>query len=291
MAEILTPSQYDGDCFASPFALRIEHLELIKATPNGMGAADEDEPPMVGRFVGLAAAGGLDYQNDDINQKGLKWDLFKSDGWFNYEHKQGPAHVIAFPAKDCDCISMAKDANGNDATRVIGDMLLAKPLARETWETMVALQKAHSERQLGFSIEGIRVTRDSTDPRIVRHATVRNIAITACPIRTTARVETVFCKSFAALEGYLVKGDDSGVISIGNQPAPGNDPSASLSALLRQSIDGPVVLRHSEPWTVGMVEQELLKAFPHLRKTGNLRKAAEQVRFLQALRMNGHPLT
>ena len=77
----------------------------------------------------------------------------------------------------------------------------------------------------------------------------------------------------------------------GNQPAPGNDPSASLSALLRQSIDGPVVLRHSEPWTVGMVEQELLKAFPHLRKTGNLRKAAEQVRFLQALRMNGHPLT
>lgn len=179
------------------------------------------------RIVGIVSASGKDFQGETLDQRGLDWDYFVKHGWFNHEHQQGPEHVLGFP----ESVSAAKDDEGNDATRVVGHLLMDLPLAKSIHALAMALQKSGSKRQIGFSVEGQVVERDPLDPKKVLKARVRNVAITAHPVRSTARFEMV--KSLSDLSD-IVKSEGAQDAGYQTPPSGGGD----VSALLPQSIDG-----------------------------------------------------
>tara|TARA_B100000282_G_C31712669_1_gene481898 strand:- start:230 stop:958 length:729 start_codon:yes stop_codon:yes gene_type:complete len=163
----------------------------------------EDAEPMTARIGGIVSTQSKDQQGDEILQKGIDWTYALSKGWFNYEHKQGPDAVLGHP----DTIEPTTH-NGEPATRIEGVLYLHKPLAREIYQTAMALEKAQSDRRLGFSVEGQVVARDKA--KIVK-SKVLNVAITAHPVNAEARFDVL--KSLAAAAGYQTPPSMGGSLS------------------------------------------------------------------------------
>lgn len=201
------------------------------------------------RIVGIVSASGKDFQGETLDQKGLDWDYFVKHGWFNHEHQQGPEFVLGFP----ESVSAAKDNDGNDATRVVGHILTDLPLAKAIYEVAMALQKSGSGRQIGFSVEGQVVERDVCNPKHVLKAKVRNVAITAHPVRSSARFELV--KSLSTWED-MAKSEAQGV-GYQTPPSGGGD----VAALLPQSLGGK---KGKKKVTYGELFELVKGRFPHL---------------------------
>ena len=176
------------------------------------GSADDAEP-MTARIGGIVSTEGRDQQGDHVVQGGIDWEYALSKGWFNYEHKQGPDAVLGHP----DTIEQT-EYNGEPATRIEGVLYLHKPLAREIYQTAIALDKAQSDRRLGFSVEGQVLMRDKD--RITK-SKVLNVAITAHPVNAEARFDVL--KSLAAA-----------ATTVGYQGTPSM--GGSLSPLIPQSL-------------------------------------------------------
>lgn len=224
-------------------------LDIIK------GSA-EDAEPMTARIGGIVSTEGLDQQGDRVVQEGIDWTYALSKGWFNYEHKQGPDSVLGHP----DTIEPTTH-DGKSATRIEGVLYLHKPLAREIYQTAVALEKAQSTRRLGFSVEGQVLARDKD--RIVE-SKVLNVAITAHPVNAEARFDVL--KSLAAAAaGYQ------------NPAAMGG----SLSPLIPQSISPQVsnaamsALRSRQRINLRDLAKMLADSFPGLSFPDALRYAVK----------------
>jgi hypothetical protein len=173
-----------------------------------------DSEAMTGRIGGLVSTEELDQQGDRIMQKGIDWSYALSKGWFNYEHAGGPDNVLGHPENIVETVH-----KGQPATRIEGVLYLHKAKAREIYETALAMQKSQTDRRLGFSVEGQVKARDGD--RIVK-SKVLNIAITAHPVNTDARLDVL--KSLAAA-------------SIGYQ-APAGMGVGNIAPLIPQSLSG-----------------------------------------------------
>ena len=177
--------------------------------PNGNNNADG-----VGYIAGIVSTDDQDREGETIDQSGLDWDYFLSSGWFNHEHRPGPEAVLGHPTK----IERIDD----HSTRVEGVLYLAKPLAKECYDTAVAIKKANANRSLGFSIEGVVQMRDPQNKKRVLKAKVLNVAVTSAPVNPNTNLELI-ARSMNASIGY-------------QEPAI-PDADDSLSALVQQSID------------------------------------------------------
>lgn len=187
-------------------------FEVAKASPNG-----GDSEPMTARIGGIISMETVDQQGETLVQDGVDWGYFLDKGWFNYEHQSGPENVLGHPER-----VTSTSVGGKPATRVEGVLYLAKPRAREIYETAQAMQKAKVDRRLGFSVEGQVVERDPSNHRRIKKARVLNVALTAHPVHPDARLE-LLARSLTA----------SGV---GYQSPAMPSPVGSLSPLLPQSI-------------------------------------------------------
>jgi len=184
---------------------------------NAMKKASDDptQDNTKGFIAGIVSTDDVDFEGERILQDGLDWSYFKKHGWFNYEHQPGAAAVLGHPTKI--------ERIDEKSTRVEGCLYLDKPLAKDCYETAIAMEKAGGERSLGFSIEGKVVLRDPMNPKKVLKANVINVAVTAHPVNPNTNLE-VIAKSMGADVGY--------------QEASIPDADASMSALVEQSLEG-----------------------------------------------------
>lgn len=245
---------------------------------------DPDKPKLVreefsgvpvAKVVGLVAASGRDFQGEDIDQVGIDWSYFRKSGWINYEHQGGMENVVGYP--DPDGIEEAVDAEGNPATRVTMWILLDKR-GTEIYNKMRFLQKAGGSRQFGFSIEGQALERDPANPKRITKCRIKNVAITAHPVRDTARVEMV--KSLASLatidlaqtqipeNAESAESNTSGTPTLSYKTADEN-----LRTMLPDHVTSQPV---SKTITYEDLCGRLRKAFPRMDET-SIRKAARRL--------------
>ncbi len=184
-----TSAQFD------PFATWAP-LDLIKADDGLDGAR--------ARIHGIISTEARDFQGEEIAQDGIDWSYFIKSGWFNWEHKPGPEHIIGEPER-----VERVEVEGKPAPRVVGVLVLDTPLARGIFDTMRALHKARSSRRIGLSVEGRVLAREGK--RILK-AQVLNTAICAHPINPEARVELL--KGLAAQAGYQTPASAAGGASL-----------------------------------------------------------------------------
>jgi len=127
----------------------------------------------------------LDKQGERIVQKGLDFEPFLDDGWFNDNHGQKTTDVLGYPTKAGFVKKGARLPNGRTAESNgwwAEGYLLNTSEGRRTWQLCQALGK--SPRQLGFSIEGSVKQRSPANEAVITRAVVKNVAITHCPVNT-----------------------------------------------------------------------------------------------------------
>ena len=121
------------------FATWIPFSTLEKAKKDDDSDIMDDN---VGMIAGIVSTDDMDFEGEKINQSGLDWSYFLKNGWFNHEHRPGPEAVLGHPTKI--------EKVDEHKTRVEGKLYLSKPLAKECYDTAVAMQKAGGERCLGL---------------------------------------------------------------------------------------------------------------------------------------------
>lgn len=135
----------------------------------------------------------MDLQGDIVDPDGLDISHFIREGWVNYEHQQGEEYRIGAPT---DKTYIDK----NIGLYVEAKLNKSNPHAQSVWNLANNIAKSGIDRKLGFSIEGMAKERDKTDPRIIRKASITNIALTTSPANPNATWET-FMKSFLTGHG------------------------------------------------------------------------------------------
>ncbi len=253
-----------------------------KPSPSTVRKEFADVP--VAKVVGLVACAGRDFQGEDIDQAGIDWDYFRKSGWINYEHQQGMENVVGYP--DPDGIEDAVDSEGNPATRVTMWLILDKR-GKEIYDKMKFLQKAGNTRQFGFSVEGQALERDHLNPKKITKCRIKNVAITAHPVRDTARVEMV--KSLAS---------DLAGLNISSIAVPPEQPAIDVGKAAFEYKTMDKDLRKMLPDMPGASDQKktvsysdlcavIRKSFPHITED-NVRKVANRLIEVAKLREKSH---
>lgn len=150
------------------------------------------------RIGGYASTSSEDRQGDEIIQKGLDYSDFVNFGWFNFDHDN--SKILGYPDKDRCRVD-------NRGFYVEGTLLKGIELAKNLWDTAVALKKSGAPRKLGFSVEG-KVLKRNTLGQIVK-AKVYNVAITANPVNPTCTFDALV-KSFTSDQSDIEKALEAG---------------------------------------------------------------------------------
>lgn len=181
--------------------------------PIGMWLDKSAPPGRNRRFGGLITTDGKDRQQEVILQRSLDLEPFKQHGWYNDNHTKDTDGIVGFPDKE-SIRYFAKgevlpngDTAPNNGHWAEGYMLENERGLR-LWDTAQALTKAGDERRLGFSVEGGIHKRIGSGNKTIAKATVKNVAITNCPVNTDASLITL-AKSLAVVEQVC----DAGVSS------------------------------------------------------------------------------
>lgn len=229
---------------------------------------------------GIISTDTVDLQGDQILQAGCDWSYFLKRGWFNYEHKPGAENIVGIPRK----VEPVTLEGGKQGTRVEGFLLLDRPRAREVYEAAKAIQKSGEGRSIGFSVEGQVLQRDPANPKIVTKARILNVSVTAHPVNPDARLE-VLARSLEA-NGLdiaeinynpvdnLEELSDMTKGNVGYQDPSKADPKASLSPVVKESIDESPAEEQEEPGEELMesmlrrvIKEELAQGLAPLDKT------------------------
>lgn len=143
------------------------------------------------RIGGFVSTNDLDRQSETLLQEGLDFGSFLKSGFFNDNHDQATDAVLGYPTQ----ASLRELGDGRKGWYVEGYLLKGYDRSQRIWDLAKALQKV--DRKLGFSVEGSILERDPVNPKIVRKAIVREVAITRCPINTSTALN-VLAKSLSA---------------------------------------------------------------------------------------------
>jgi hypothetical protein len=149
------------------------------------------DPSKERRIGGIVSTGEVDRQGERLIQKGLDFSPFLKGGWFNDNHDHSTEALVGYP----DLCELRELPDGEQGWYVEGYLLKGHARSDNLWNIAQALQK--SDRRLGFSVEGQIEERDPKNPKVVRKATVREVAITRCPVNSGTGLD-VLAKSLSA---------------------------------------------------------------------------------------------
>lgn len=208
------------------------------------------------RIAGIVSTDHMDQQDETLIQSGLDFRPFLKGGWFNDNHQKETGKGVGYP----ELAELRHLPSGKQAWYVEGYLLKGHPPADEIWTMAQALERSGSDRRLGFSVEGSILERDPLNPKTVKKAIVREVAITRCPVNDQTSL-TCLAKSLSA--GHGGSGSDSGV------------PGAM----------GPITTESLEALVPGDDEDENAKKRKKKRKKKGLNKA-ETIAFLKSRNPN-----
>lgn len=161
----------------------------------------DEAPAKQRRIGGVMTSESPDQQRETILQRGLNFDYFIKNGWFNDNHTKKTAGIVGYPElvrqyKAGEVLPDGVPAK-SACTWVEGYLLNNFTPANELWDLGQSLQG--TGRRLGFSVEGAITKRQGAGNRIIARANVRNCAITNCPVNTDAKME-ILARSLDAIE-------------------------------------------------------------------------------------------
>jgi hypothetical protein len=169
------------------------------------------------RIGGVITTEHPDRQGEKVLQNGLDFQPFIQSGWLNDNHSKKTAEgILGYPV-DVQHFKKGQTYPDGEVAKanshwVEGYLLEGWKPADEIWNLGKALQKTN--RRLGFSVEGSihrrigprTIFKKSADGKngewvgnTVAKATVRNVAITNCPVNTSTKLE-ILAKSLQAVE-------------------------------------------------------------------------------------------
>lgn len=137
-------------------------------------------------FSGYASTPSRDRQGEVINPKGMSLEIFKSDGYVNYEHQKDK--LIGIPTDNCYL-------DPDKGLFIEVQLFKGNKYAEEMVELAQNLEKSGTDRKIGFSIEGMVKKRNAQDNTIIDEMVVTGVALTKVPANSQARAEFVL-KSF-----------------------------------------------------------------------------------------------
>lgn len=155
------------------------------------------------RIGGIVSTDHLDRQQEQLLQEGLDFSPFLKSGWFNDNHSKETDSVVGYPEK-CEMRTLPDGRKG----WYVEGYLLKTERANKLWELANELQRSGSGRNLGFSVEGSILERDTDNPKKVKKAMVWEVAVTKCPVNDKTALN-VLAKSLAV--GHGGSGSGSGV--------------------------------------------------------------------------------
>jgi hypothetical protein len=175
--------------FDKKFKFDFEVEAFEKARPDGG----------TGRFIGgFVSTDHMDRQSEVIIQEGLDFNPFLEKGWFNDNHDKATDSLVGYPT----AAELKPYGDGlHKGWYVEGELLEGDGTSRadRLWGLAQSLKKSGGKRRLGFSVEGSIDERDDKNPKLVKKATVREVAITRCPVNTRVSLD-ILAKSLAV--GY-----------------------------------------------------------------------------------------
>ena len=148
------------------------------------------------RYIqGLASTSHRDLQGEIVDQKGIDFQYFLSDGYINDDHKPGPEHKVGEPV---ECKLTPK------GLWIKAFLYKGKERSDYWWEHINTLTANDSRRKVGFSIEGKVLRRNG---KTILKCWLQDVAITASPVNNNTFAEIV--KSLNAQEWCLHPVDKS----------------------------------------------------------------------------------
>jgi len=213
--------------FDKTFRFDIEVEAFEKARPDGG----------TGRFIGgFVSTDHMDRQQEIIIQEGMDFSPFLKGGWFNDNHDKATDSLVGYPTA-AELRPYPNDPM-HKGWYVEGELLDGHPRADSLWQLAQSLKKS-GKRKLGFSVEGSIDERDVKNPKVVRKATVREVAITRCPVNTKVSLD-ILAKSLAV--GYGGPGPSA------TSPEPGD-----AGPVTREALEGVT------PTTIGKKKKKKKK--------------------------------
>ncbi len=139
------------------------------------------------RIGGIVSTDHLDKQHEVLVQEGLDFGPFLKGGYFNDNHAKETGAAVGYP----EFAELRKFPDGRKGWYVEGYLLKGHSRADEIWNLATALERSGAPRRLGFSVEGSILERDPSNPRTVKKAIVREVAITRCPVNDRTSLATL----------------------------------------------------------------------------------------------------
>jgi hypothetical protein len=162
----------------TPFHFEFEFETFEKASA---------EPGKERRIAGIVSTDHLDKQHEVLVQEGLDFTPFLKGGYFNDNHLKETGKAVGYPER----AELRTLPDGRKGWYVEGYLLKGHSAADEIWSLATALERSGAPRRLGFSVEGSILERDPADPRMVKKAVVREVAITRCPVNDKTSLTTL----------------------------------------------------------------------------------------------------
>ncbi|MBE0335109.1 hypothetical protein [Paenibacillus sp. 23TSA30-6] len=143
---------------------------------------------------GVISSDDTDAQADSISPDGMDTSYFLEKGWIKWEHGNSPDQFIGEPEAvhvgRFNHPTLNKSVNG---VFIKGRLYANREMSLKAVVAIEDLQKSHSTRRVGWSIEGGVVERDRLTGKVIK-SVLRNVVLTMNPINTMTYAELV--KSF-----------------------------------------------------------------------------------------------
>jgi hypothetical protein len=133
------------------------------------------------KIQGLASTSSVDRQGEVLLPENFDMSVVDSGaGYLNLEHKNDPANRIG-------CIdSYSKTKRG---LFIKGQLFKGHRTAEDVKAIMNGLEKAGSKSKWGLSVEGQVLSRCEKNPKIIKKAKIKGVALTFSPVNTDTYAE------------------------------------------------------------------------------------------------------
>lgn len=137
---------------------------------------------------GYASVPTVDDDKEKVLTEGLDITPFKKYGVFNWEHKNEPEYILGIPIPEKCFVSKA-------GFYTEGKLFKSNPKVQALWNIFNET-KDLNRNIIGMSIEGFITERDKNNPKIIKKAVVKNVALSHRPVnKSTLPTVEMFVKS------------------------------------------------------------------------------------------------